>query len=108
MKKATHATDRSTLRDFRQIMNVGPAMAGDFRRMKLDSPQALIGRDPLALYAELCQVDRTFHDPCVLDTLIAVVAYMDGAPPLAWWSYTVERKRRFGPQVEALRAQFGA
>jgi hypothetical protein len=33
------------------------------------------------------------HDPCVLDTFIAAVRYMEGAPNTPWWHYTPERKR---------------
>jgi pathogenicity locus Cdd1 protein len=30
----------------------------------------------------------------VLDTFIAAVRYMEGAPKRPWWHYTAERKRR--------------
>ena len=32
-------------------------------------------------------------DPCMLDTFIAVVRYVDGGPAKPWWHYTAERKR---------------
>jgi len=36
------------------------------------------------------------QDPCVLDTFIAAIRYMEGAPKRPWWHYTAERKRRLG------------
>jgi hypothetical protein len=62
------------------IPNVGPAVAGDLRRLGITSPAGLPGRDPYALYAELCRITGHRHDPCVLDTLLAAVRYMEGRP----------------------------
>ena len=36
------------------------------------------------------------QDPCVLDTFMAATDFMRGAPARRWWSYTAERKARFG------------
>ena len=33
------------------------------------------------------------HDPCLLDTFIAAVRYMEGGPKTPWWKFTAERKR---------------
>ena len=46
------------------------------------------GRDGLQLYHALCGATGQRHDPCVLDTLLAVVDFMHGAPPAPWWAYT--------------------
>lgn len=75
------------------IPNVGPAVAGDLRRLGITSPDGLPGRDPYGLYDELCRITGQRHDPCVLDTFIAAVRYMGGAPKTPWWNYTAERKR---------------
>lgn len=75
------------------IPNVGPAVAADLRRLGITTPARLPGRDPYALYDELCRVTGQRHDPCVLDTFIAAVRYMEGAPKRPWWKYTAERKR---------------
>ncbi|HSH95895.1 MAG TPA: helix-hairpin-helix domain-containing protein, partial [Roseimicrobium sp.] len=32
------------------------------------------------------------HDPCMLDTFIAAVRFMDGGPKKPWWAFTKERK----------------
>lgn len=82
--------DSTALED---LPNVGPAIAADLRRLRIRTPQALRGGDPLALYEKLNRVTGTRHDPCVLDTFIAIVRYVDGAPARPWWHYTAERKR---------------
>lgn len=75
------------------IPNVGPAVAADLLRLGITSPAKLPGRDPYALYDELCRITGHRHDSCVLDTFIAAVRYMEGAPKKPWWKYTAERKR---------------
>src|SRR6476646_10144021 len=79
-----------------QLPNVGPAMAADLQRLGIHAPQALVGRDGFALYRELCRATATRHDPCVLDTMLAIVDFMNGAPPAPWWAYTPSRKQQFG------------
>lgn len=74
------------------IPNIGPAMVGDFQQLGIDRPAQLIGADPLLLYQRLCGLTATRHDPCVLDTFISAVRFMEGAPPHPWWHYTAERK----------------
>ena len=77
-----------------QIPNVGPRIASDFRCLGLHEPRALVGQDPFALYEMLNARTGVRQDPCVLDTFIAAVRYMEGAPKRPWWHYTAERKRR--------------
>ena len=63
MKKlATSSTDSCRLHftKLEQIPNVGPAIAADFKLLGVASPRDLIGRDPYALYDELCRLTR-FH-----------------------------------------------
>ena len=83
------------------IPNVGPAVAGDLRQLGIMSPAGLPGRDPYALYDELCRITGHRHDPCVLDTFIAAVRYMEGAPKRPWWKYTAERKRNMAARTES-------
>jgi hypothetical protein len=106
-RKANHETDRRTISRFDQIINIGPAMSDDFDRMGIKSPQALIGRDPLKLYQQVCKLDHLFHDPCVLDTFMATVDYMNGNPPQVWWNFTADRKKLYSQQVDVLRKKFG-
>lgn len=72
-RKANHKTDRQSITQFTQIINVGPATSSDFDRIGIATPQALIGLDPLELYQRVCTTDRIFHDPCVLDVFMATV-----------------------------------
>jgi hypothetical protein len=75
------------------LPNVGPSIAADLRRIGIATPAALRGRDPYALYDALCRAKAARQDPCVLDTFIAVVRFVEGAPAAPWWAYTAERKR---------------
>jgi hypothetical protein len=92
MKKARIAADVRQLRD---LPNIGPAMVGDFLLLGIARPDQLAGRDPHALCLRLCELTGARHDPCVLDTLISAVRFMEGAPPHPWWHYTAERKSRY-------------
>jgi hypothetical protein len=91
MPKARFARDARQLAD---LPNIGPAMAADFRKLGIEQPSQLVGKDPYALYQQLCRVTGVRHDPCVLDTFISAVRFMAGAPPHPWWHYTAERKAR--------------
>ncbi len=75
------------------IPNVGPRIADDFVLLGIKKPKDLIGKDPFALYKKLCRVTGTRHDPCVLDTFMAVTDFMNGAPARPWWYYTKTKKR---------------
>jgi predicted GIY-YIG superfamily endonuclease len=75
------------------IPNIGPAIAADLRQLGITTPADLPGRDPYAMYDDLCRITGQRHDPCLLDTFIAAVRYMEGAPKKPWWKYTAERKR---------------
>jgi hypothetical protein len=90
MAKARSAAEVRRLED---IPNIGPAMVEDFRNLDIERPDQLIGKDPYALHARLCALTGVRHDPCVIDTFISAVRFMEGAPPHPWWHYTEERKR---------------
>jgi hypothetical protein len=83
---------RSEFTKLEQLPNVGPAIAADLKLLGVARPQDLLGRDPYALYDDLCRVTRQRHDPCVLDTFIAAVRFMGGETARPWWAYTAERK----------------
>lgn len=75
------------------IPNVGPSIAADLRQLGITSPDELRGSDPYALYDALCRLSGRLHDPCVLDTFISAVRFMQGEAKKPWWKYTAERKR---------------
>ena len=95
--KAKYAADCKTLE---QIPNIGPAMASDLRQMGIAHPQDLRGRDAFALYQQLCKLSGQRQDPCVLDTFMAAVDFVQGGPALPWWHYTPQRKAEYG-QIES-------
>ena len=78
------------------LPNVGPAIAEKLRRIDVAEPADLIGRDPYALFEELCARTGERCDPCLLDVLIAVTRFMSGEPARPWWAYTAERKATLG------------
>jgi hypothetical protein len=92
MPKAPHA---DAVRAFTDIPNVGKAMARDFETLGFTSPQQLAGQDAFALYRRLCALTAARQDPCVLDTYLAVVDFMNGGTPKPWWAFTEDRKRRY-------------
>ena len=48
------------------------------------------------MYDRLCVQTGIRHDPCVLDTFIAAVRFMEGGPKVPWYAYTAERKQKLG------------
>lgn len=99
MKTALNRMRMTLLED---LPNVGPAIAADFVRIGIRTPRELAGRDPdfpYALYDELNRITGKRHDPCLLDTFIAAVRFMEGAPARPWWKYTAERKRTLAQRV---------
>lgn len=90
--KARHADD---VRNFEDIPNVGPSIAGDLRGIGIVQPQHLVGQDPHALYRRVSTATGQRHDPCLCDCFIAAVRFMEGSGPVPWWHYTAERKRHW-------------
>jgi pathogenicity locus Cdd1 protein len=80
--------------DLTTVPNVGPAIARKLERLGLTRAGDLRGRDPQELYDRLCALDGQRHDPCLLDTFAAAVAFADGGPARPWWEFSRERKAR--------------
>ncbi|MBA3581905.1 MAG: helix-hairpin-helix domain-containing protein [Gammaproteobacteria bacterium] len=97
MKKVSQANEAHFLE---QIPNVGKAVVHDLHLLGIQQPHDLKKRDAYQLYVALCEKTRLYHDPCMLDTLIAAVYFMDGKGAKKWWDFTIERKARFH-EVEA-------
>jgi Pathogenicity locus len=76
------------------IPNVGPAIARKLLILDIHGVDDLRGRDGEELFERLCTMDGRRHDPCLLDTFVAAVAYADGAPGRPWWEFSRERKAR--------------
>jgi predicted GIY-YIG superfamily endonuclease len=92
-QRRTPAKGMREIARLEDIPKIGPAIAADLRQLGITTPADLPGRDPYAMYEKLCRITRKLHDPCMLDTFIAAVRYMEGAPKKPWWKYTTERKR---------------
>jgi hypothetical protein len=78
--------------DLRGLPNIGRAMARMLTRIGIESAGDLRGQDPELLFDRLCDDHQQRLDPCVLDTLTAVVDYANGAPARPWWYYSRLRK----------------
>ena len=79
-----------------QLPNIGPSIAADLRLLGITHPAGLASADAFELYQALCRATGKRQDPCVLDTFMAATAFMRGEPPRPWWSFTAERKQRYG------------
>ncbi len=89
MKKAKTASEAFELE---QIPNVGKAVAEDLRILGITRPAQLTGKDGLVLYHQLNKKTGVRHDPCMADTLMAAVDFMNGGKPRPWWEFTAKRK----------------
>ena len=91
MKAATAGEAKKLL----DIPNIGQAMVRDFALLGITKPTDLQGNDPFRLYQKMCKLSKTRQDPCVLDTYMAAIDFMDGAPARPWWYYTASRKMQY-------------
>lgn len=89
------ATTAKEVKKFQDIPNVGRAMEADFVLLGIKTPKDLAGKDSYVLYNNLCKRTHTRQDPCVLDTYMAVIAFMNGAEAQKWWNYTEIRKGKY-------------
>jgi hypothetical protein len=90
--KLAKATTAAECQQLEQLPNIGPSLAEDLRLIGIRHPRELAKRDALELYRALCRATGQRHDPCVLDTFMAVTDFMRGAPATPWWAYTKQRK----------------
>jgi hypothetical protein len=94
--KRPKASSADECQALEQLPNVGPALAADLRLLGIGHPRELAHRDAFVLYQTLCAKTGQRHDPCVLDTFMAVTDFMRGAAPAPWWHYTAQRKALYG------------
>jgi hypothetical protein len=87
--KATNARDVESLE---QIPNIGPAVVMDLYAIGITTPDQLKGKDGIKLYQKLNRVTGIRHDPCMADTFLAVVDFMNGGRAKPWWAFTERRK----------------
>ena len=89
------AKNAKSAKKLEHIPNVGKAVAEDLRLLGITSPEQLIGKDGIQLYRQLNKKTGITHDPCMADTLMAVVDFMNGGRPKPWWAFTAKRKALF-------------
>ena len=94
--KAGKAASAAVCTVLEQVPNIGVSLAADLRSIGIAEPRDLIGRDPYALYAALCERSGQRQDPCVLDSFMAATDFMRSAAPAPWWRYTAQRKALYG------------
>lgn len=81
-------------RKLSDLRNVGKAALADFRRVGVLTVRDLAGREPDALYLDLCRATGQRHDPCVHDVFAATVHEARTGEALDWWAFTPDRKAR--------------
>lgn len=87
--KATKAIEAKTLE---QIPNVGKVVRAKLEKLGITKPEQLKGKDGLELYRKLNKLTESRHDPCLADTFMAVVDFMNGGMAKPWWDFTSKRK----------------
>jgi hypothetical protein len=79
------------LRALQKLPGVGPRVADDLWRLGLRTPEDLVGRDPDALYEQLCELQRTRVDRCMLYVFRCAVNYVTHRPSdpelCKWWNW---------------------
>lgn len=88
--KAKTADEAKKLED---IPNIGKAVAEDLRILGINRPSELKGKDGLKLYLRLNKITGVRHDPCMCDTFMAAVDFMNGGKTKPWWEFTALRKK---------------
>ena len=77
-----------------KLPNVGPKVADMLLRIGVHELADIRATSADALYDRLNTLDGRRHDPCLLDTFMALEAFAAGEPPRPWWEYTPLRKER--------------
>ncbi len=82
---------QAVLKEFRQIPGVGKSIAEDLWNLGLRSISDLESRDPEALYMNLCALQGTHVDRCMLYVFRCAVYYASNdtydAELLKWWNW---------------------
>ena len=80
-------------RELRTAPNIGKAVAEDLIRLGVRKLSDLRSRDPVKMYEQLARLDGVRHDPCVLDTFMAVVDFARTGRERPWWEFTAARQK---------------
>ena len=91
--KAKSAEQASRLE---QIPNIGKAVVQDLKLLGITKPSQLKNKNGIALYKKLNKLSGVTHDPCMADTFMAAVDFMNGGRARPWWDFTEKRKKILG------------
>lgn len=84
-------SDAAAIAELRRIPGVGVSLARDLLSLGIARVSDLKGRDPQALYDQLCNQTGQHHDRCVLYTFRCAVYFASTAKPepekLKWWQW---------------------
>jgi hypothetical protein len=91
---------QAKVRQFQDLVSVGPAIERDFEMMGIRSVVQLAKQNPTKMYDKLCKLTGQRQDPCVLDVFEAAVAQALNrhlpAEKCQWWYWSKIRKARDG------------
>jgi len=83
-----------------RIPGIGPSLAADLRSLGIREVVELRGRDPQALYDQLCEKTGQRQDPCVLYTFRCAVYYASNSRHdpelLKWWNWKDQPRAAVG------------
>ncbi|AUB55466.1 pathogenicity locus [Methanobacterium subterraneum] len=86
----------SALKDIKQIPGVGDVIAEDLWDLGIRSPEDLKDQDPEELYLQLCALQDTKVDKCMLYVFRCVVYYVSHdkheAELLKWWNWKYKKE----------------
>jgi hypothetical protein len=85
--------NRETVSKLTDLPSIGKAMAEDLRLIGINKPEDLIGKEPFTMFEMLCLKTGVRHDPCVIDSFMSIVHFMECGESIPWWLFSKERKR---------------
>jgi hypothetical protein len=94
MKKHMPKKTFKNVKELEDLPNIGKSIAGDLKRLGINKPDDLRGRDAFTLYDKLCSITGKRQDPCVLDVFMSAISFVNGGRARSWWYFTEERKKR--------------
>ncbi len=84
-------TQHDVLKELRTIPGIGVSLSQDLYDLGIRSVSSLKNKDPEKLYAELCELQHTKLDRCVLYTFRCAVYYASHTKhdpeKLKWWNW---------------------
>jgi nucleotidyltransferase/DNA polymerase involved in DNA repair len=87
------------IRALSDLESVGKETLKDFERLGVSSVAQLAKQNPKKLYEKLCDLTRSRHDICVLDTFQCAIAQARNpnlpAEQRKWWYWSQKRKAQF-------------